>query len=154
MADYYLDSSALVKRYVNERGTTWIRSLLQQGTPSSLFVVQVAGPEVVSAFFRKARGGQSTLYAAQQAASAFHVDWSYLFRVVAVIDNIVSAAIALAEKHYLRGYDAVHLAAVLEVQRRLQAVGAPPLTFVSADLEQLNAAGAEGLPVENPDNYT
>ncbi len=59
----------------------------------------------------------------------------------------------LAEKHFLRGYDAVQLAAALELRAELQAAGATNLTFVSAD-DALNlAASVEGLTVENPNNH-
>lgn len=60
---------------------------------------------------------------------------------------------ALAERYTLRGYDAVHLAATLELQAAQQSLQAPAPTFVSADLEQIQAALAEGLLVENPNNY-
>jgi predicted nucleic acid-binding protein len=57
---------------------------------------------------------------------------------------------SLAEEHGLRGYDAVHLAAALELQDRRRAMQLPLLTFVSADDDQLRAAAAEGCPKENP----
>ena len=60
---------------------------------------------------------------------------------------------SLAQRYTLRGYDAVHLAAALELQAAQQSLQAPPLTFVSADAEQIQAAQAEGLLVEDPNNY-
>lgn len=59
----------------------------------------------------------------------------------------------LAESHGLRGYDAVHLATALALQQIRQSAGWSPLTFVSADNNQLSAANAEGVLVENPNNY-
>jgi hypothetical protein len=59
----------------------------------------------------------------------------------------------LAERHGLRGYDAVHLAAAGGVQAAHAARGLPPLTFVSADRQQLQVAQAEGLTTDNPDTY-
>ena len=59
----------------------------------------------------------------------------------------------LAERRGLRGYDAVHLAAALVVAAAQRDVGRPPLTFVSADTAQRQAAAAEGLPVEDPTAY-
>jgi hypothetical protein len=59
----------------------------------------------------------------------------------------------LAETHGLRGYDAVHLAAALEVEAVRVARQLPSLVFISADNDQLLAAGAEGLHVENPNSY-
>lgn len=53
MAVYYLDTSALVKRYVAETGTAWVRMLTDPAHGHEIYVVQVAGPEAVSAFVRQ-----------------------------------------------------------------------------------------------------
>ncbi len=58
-----------------------------------------------------------------------------------------------ANKYELRGYDAVQLAASLEVEKRIKLTGGLPLIFVSADNDLNQAALAEGLSVENPNNY-
>jgi hypothetical protein len=60
---------------------------------------------------------------------------------------------ALAQTHGLRGYDAVQLAAALEVNALCVASGLPTLTFVCADVELNAVATSEGLLVENPNNY-
>lgn len=49
MASYYLESSALVKRYVVETGTAWIRGLCASTSGNTLFIAQVTGVEVVAA---------------------------------------------------------------------------------------------------------
>jgi hypothetical protein len=43
-----------------------------------------------------------------------------------------------------------HVAAALEANSRLTVLGAPPLTFLSADNALLAAAAAEGLAIDNP----
>jgi predicted nucleic acid-binding protein len=58
----------------------------------------------------------------------------------------------LAERHVLRGYDAVQLAAALKVHREYVAFGGS-CTLVSADAELNSAALAEGLSVENPNDH-
>jgi hypothetical protein len=55
MAIYYLDTSALVKRYEQERGTTWMLSLTDVTTEHDLTTFRVTGPEMIVAIFRKAR---------------------------------------------------------------------------------------------------
>ena len=57
---------------------------------------------------------------------------------------------AMAEKHRLRGYDAVQLAAALELNSIRLAMGGQTLVFVSADVNLNNSASAEGLTVDNP----
>lgn len=59
----------------------------------------------------------------------------------------------LAEKHGLRGYDSVQLAAAVELQIVRNSLSLSGITFVCAD-DHLNvAAVAEGLLVENPNNH-
>jgi hypothetical protein len=57
-------------------------------------------------------------------------------------------AALLADTHVLRAYDAIQLAAALEVRSQ-----DPSLTLVSADVDLNAAATAEGLPVEDPNTH-
>jgi hypothetical protein len=70
-----------------------------------------------------------------------------------VTRQTVEQAAALADKHGLRGYDAVQLATALEAQAVRDSLGLPQLIFVSADGHLNTAAQSEGLPLENPNNY-
>ena len=69
---------------------------------------------------------------------------------MAVEKTIINSAVDLTQSHYLRGYDAVHLATALAMNAELLRKHLPPLTFVAADEDLLEAAEAEGLPTENP----
>ena len=60
---------------------------------------------------------------------------------------------ALAEKHALRGYDAVQLAAALEVQSQRIEDELPPPELISADTALNDAALLEGLKVDDPNNH-
>ena len=57
------------------------------------------------------------------------------------------------QRHPLRAYDAVQLASALILNSALIADKLSPLTFVSADNVLCEAAQAEGLPTENPNEY-
>ncbi len=59
----------------------------------------------------------------------------------------------LVEQYGLRGYDSVHLAVALELQADRQANQLPPLTFVSAYIEQGRVAAALGLPTDDPNTH-
>jgi predicted nucleic acid-binding protein len=153
VAPYYLDSSALVERYIQEHGTYWIRTLTARRAGHTLYTVRVTGPELVSAIARKARAGEVSARSAARANSSFRQDWRDQYGVVEVSIEVADRAMDLAERHGLRGYDAVHLAAALEVQiGRRRRYGAP-LTFISADVSQLQAAITEGLSVEDPNAH-
>ncbi|GIV05843.1 MAG: hypothetical protein KatS3mg016_1418 [Fimbriimonadales bacterium] len=60
----------------------------------------------------------------------------------------------LARRHFLRAYDAVHLASALTVHSVLASLEGYALVFVSADQRLLQCAQQEGLSVENPLNYS
>lgn len=150
MAAYYLDSSALVKRYVQEDGTFWIRTVTSRRAGHTLHTVRVTGPELVSAITRKARAGEVSARSAARANNSFRQDWRDQYYISEVSPEVADRAMALVEKHGLRGYDAVQLATALEVQTGRRGRRGAPLTFVSADASLLQAAVAEGLAVEDP----
>ena len=52
--------------------------------------------------------------------------------------------------HALRAYDAVQLAAALEIRQQAQDAGFAPVTLISADQALNDAATAEGLAVSAP----
>jgi len=54
---YFLDSSALIKRYVVEIGSPWIKTLTDSQTGNSLLLVRITWVEVLSAFARRQREG-------------------------------------------------------------------------------------------------
>jgi predicted nucleic acid-binding protein len=150
---YYFDTSALVKRYVLETGTSWVLSLVDPVSAHDLYMVQLTGPELIAALFRRVRTGSLSLADARRVASNFRADWQNQYLLVEIRAGIVERAMALAETHGLRGYDSVHLAAALEVEIARRAQQLPSLVFVSADNDQLIVASTEGLQVENPNSY-
>lgn len=78
----------------------------------------------------------------------------YYFDTSALVKRyVIDRAMLLAEQHGLRRYDAVYLAAALEVQDARASQNLPAMIFVSADNEQLRAAQAQGLFIENPNTY-
>ncbi len=153
MPAYYLDTSALVKRYANEAGTAWINALIDPAARHTLYTVRLTRPETIAALRRKARTGEMTLAEASGAARAFRRAWRRRYRIVAATAAVAERAMDLAEQHGLRGYDAVHLAAALAVADIRQRHGLSALTFVSADTDQREAAVIEGLLVEDPAAY-
>jgi len=60
VASYYLDTSALVKRYAREQGSAWVRMLLDPSARHALYTIRLTGPELVAALARKARTGEMT----------------------------------------------------------------------------------------------
>jgi hypothetical protein len=57
VAVYFVETSALAKRYIAERGSTWLRALLDPGTGCSIYIVRVTAIEMMAAITRRERGG-------------------------------------------------------------------------------------------------
>jgi len=150
MADYFTDSSALVKRYVSEVGSAWMAGLFDPSLGNEIFVAAITGVEIVAAIARRARGGAITTADAASICSQLRSDWVSEYQVVEVNDLLLQQAMSLAEVHGLRGYDAVQLAAGCQLNQLSVRSGLSPVVFVSADNELNAAATNEGLVVDNP----
>ena len=87
------------------------------------------------------------------ARADFRTDLQNEYQVVEITEAIANRAMLLAETHKLRGYDAVHLAAAMNVNSQLLAAAQSPLVLISADAELNTAASAEGLHVEDPNMH-
>jgi len=146
---FYLDSSALVKRYAVETGTDWVRSLCAQ--PENIVAVALVGMvEVTAAVAGKLRSGRLDQATADVILDSLKADAIDQYSLLDVDQYAVNEAMELALRRRLRGYDAVHLASALRLNRSLVAIQSPPLTLVAADNDLLDAAQAEGLQTENP----
>ena len=55
MADYYADSSVLVKRHVQETGAAWFRQLADPATGNVIITARISAIEVYSALSRRRR---------------------------------------------------------------------------------------------------
>lgn len=150
MGHYYLDSSALVKRYVAEVGTGWVIDLCAASAGHTLYTVRISGAEIIAALFLRVRTGTLAMSDAQAAATQFRADLYGRYQIVETTEQLVDLAMTLAEKHGLRGYDSIQLAAALKLQVARDSLSLSAIAFVCAD-DKLNAAAmAEGLAVENP----
>jgi predicted nucleic acid-binding protein len=152
MTAYFFDSSALVKRYARESGTTWMLSLFRRAAGNTLYAARITRVEVMAALARKQRGTYLTLDAQAKAESRVRRDFGSLrIYTVEITPAVLLHAESLAPKHYLRGYDAVQLAAALEANDERTRMGLSPLTMVIADKGLIQAAPREGLTVDNPE---
>lgn len=116
----------------------------------TIYVVRTSAVEIVAALFRRARMGSLSPADAQAQAAQFKNDMRHDYEIIEVTENLVATAMALCERRRVRGYDAVQLAAALELHTMRTAFGLAPLTLVCADAELNAAAAAEGLAVDDP----
>jgi len=136
----YLDTSALIKRYIEEQGSSdvldWMDDSELNGT------ALVTRVEVAAAITRAVRRKYVSQEDARQFLDMFHKEWSSFTRLP-VTEPLVARADALACEYNLRGYDALHLAAALTWQDLLDL----PVTVVTYDKELAEAARASDMLV-------
>ena len=148
-----MDSSCLVKRYVNEIGSQWVLSITDPVAGNEIYTVRITGVEVISAVSRWKRDGTIVATDAAMVIATLKNDLLNEYQIIEVTDQLVNRAMILAETYGLRGFDAVQLAAACEVEALCITSGIPSLSFLSAD-KMLNAAAtAEGLSVDDPNAH-
>ena len=112
----YLDTSSLVKLYVEEEESSRVADLVRSSKVTGTSLVAYA--EARAAFARRFRENAFTPREYKQLTSSFDEDWdNYL--IVRVTKELVRKAGNLAEKHGLRGFDAIHLSSAVTLREEL-----------------------------------
>jgi uncharacterized protein len=153
MADYFFDTSGLVKRHVAEVGSAWVRSLTHAKAGHTFYIARITAVEVVAAITRRQRGGSLSSAQAGAILGYFRRHLTGRYFILEINPALLAAAMILSRKHGMRAYDAVQLAAALEIDRSNQQAGFGQVTLISADRELNAAATAEGLTVDDPNNH-
>lgn len=153
MPIYFIDSSALVKRYITETGSAWVLGLFDPTLDNEVFIAAVTSVEIIAAITRRSRGGSISIRDAAMTRNQFRSDLRKDYQIIEITESIINSGMALAETHCLWGYDAIQLAVGRAVNTFCIGSGLLPITFVSADNELNGAVTSEGLMVENPNNH-
>ena len=153
MPFYYFDTSALVKYYVTEPGSTWVRQLIDERDTASgqprhvLFVAEITRVEVAAGLAVIERVGRIRKAERDREYARFTSQLAHRYAIIPLTTGDFETAAALTQHHPLKAYDAVQLAVVLRYRRILTAY---QLTFVCGDNTLITAAQAEGLSTDNP----
>jgi len=150
---YYLDASALVKRYTTETGSRWLTALCQPAPGTLIAIARITKAEAAAAFASKLRQGGLSQAHYTQALQDLAQDCAHQYLIVEIDQTLVDLAVDLTQRHKLRGYDAVQLAAALTLHGLLTQAAVVPLMFVAADDDLLEAARGEGLATDNPNQH-
>lgn len=130
--DLYLDTSALIKLYLAEPGRIDVVEAVRSA--SKVTTSMIAYAEARSAFSRRHREAALTDEQHSNVVQAFDVNWRTFDRIP-VLDDIAYSAGELAHQLGLRGFDALHVASAIWMQRNL-----PDLAFFTYDTRLLEAA--------------
>lgn len=153
MSVIYLDTSALVKHYVAEPGSAWLDGLLAHPDTLAVLSSHLAVVEATCAFARRLREGTITQPQHTRLLEAFRYDCTYRYALLGTLPATIETACALANRHPLRAYDALHLAAAWLASQELRS-SSTSLVFVTADQVLIAAARSEGLATENPTDHS
>ena len=134
----YLDTSSLIKLYVEESDSDRVQRLVQAA--DVVVTSTLSYPEARATLARRRRERLSTATEAASARRQLDADWAR-FVVVGCGHEVARAAGDLAEAHGLRGADAVHLAAFADL---LAHSPDDDIRFSSADARLNRAARALG----------
>jgi predicted nucleic acid-binding protein len=138
----YFDTSALIKRFVDETGSDTVASLIEVDPVVATSAVAYA--EIHAGLARKLREQALTAAAHRRISRAFDSDWRSYVRI-GLTESLLQLTRDLVHRHPLRGFDAIHLASALRLQVEL----AEAVRFVAADGRLLTAANAEELDTED-----
>ncbi len=137
----YLDSSALVKRYIDEPHSEAVAHLMDETL--AVGTSAISRVEVGAALARAARGNRLDADGARGAQVQFAEDWPDLGRCPLRTRSSLAPRNSPGN-HGLRAYDAVQLAAALLCEEAITGLGESVL-FGSFDGELTAAANEEGL---------
>ncbi len=138
----YLDTSALIKRFVREQGSDTVAKLVESGEPVA--TAKIAFAEVYSGLTRRFREGDLSGRAYALVCRQFERDWGGFLRVD-LHDEVLTLARDLIRRHPLRALDAIHLASALSLQKAL----GEEVAFAASDARLMRAAVAERLKTFN-----
>jgi len=132
----FFDTSAFVKRYINDSGTDKVLDWCDKATEIGLSGIVL--PEMISAFCRLSREKRITRLQYQQLKSSLLAD----IEDAALCDlapAVLAQSILSLENNLLRGMDAIHIGSAVVLKADV---------FVSSDNRQCEAAARAGLCIE------
>jgi predicted nucleic acid-binding protein len=152
---FFLDASALAKRYTPEVGSTLLDHLFARVSLDRLYVFNVGMAEVLSLLVRKKNAGQLSAADFSQALVEFGAEIvsSTLLRKVVADNALVTAALPLIQVHSINATDAIILRSALNLAVPLRAAG-EDLVLVASDQRLLRAAQVEGLVTFDPESQS
>ncbi len=158
MSILFFDASVIVKRYIRERGSIWVRQICEAENEDGnqlnrVAIAEISRVEVGAAFAILVRRNEISEKMRDHAYQQFTNEMDNEYRIIRLTGEIIRDAAKLTQEHPLKAYDAVQLATGLALASSLKNANLS-LTFVGGDEKLLHAAQAEGLAIENPFMHT
>jgi predicted nucleic acid-binding protein len=150
----YFDSSALIKFYIQEKGSEEVGRNLQEQKEASrpVFTSVLTFAEIHCALARRAKDRSLSLAHFIRARSTFDSDWVSGLSTVDLGPGVLSIIRSTIDQFQLRGADMVHLASAMWLRDAgVVTRGENQIIFISSDKLLAKAAVGCGLKVFNPE---
>ncbi len=136
----YLDTSALVKLFINETNSDLVRDYYHKAEFISTSII--AYVEFNSAISRLSKEGHIKIDEIETLKRNFDYHWNFI-KIVELDGKIIKSATELLYKTELRAFDSVHLASANFFKEKIQ----KDLIFGCFDKRLINGANLIGLKV-------
>lgn len=152
----YLDSSALAKKYIREKGSEAIQQniMAQTGADAIPFTSILTYAEILSVFARKAKDSALSSREVRRARREFESDWAVGLAPLSLDASVLLLVRDILLHIQLKGSDAVHLASALwlrDAARTAASGRTSKLIFATSDTRLGKAALERGLEIFNPE---
>lgn len=151
MPRFFLDASALVKRYTHETGSSLVNELFRHATSVEMTCATIGVLEVVSILTRKRNDGRlpEPLFAQAMANFRAEVLDAADFPIAPIADSQILSALPLIARHNLNATDAILLRAAMDMANRMEKNVS--LVLCTSDSRLVRSAEAEGISVFDPE---
>lgn len=149
MSAFFVDTSALAKRYLVETGSNWVLSWVEPPANNVIIISELTFVEMRSLLARRVREGVLTTVDAKALRNDFLLHTKNEYLIVLMETNVLNQASQLVDQYTLRTLDTIQLASAIQAVTVL----AQPMTFISGDKNLLAAAAAEGFITDDPNAH-
>jgi uncharacterized protein len=136
----YFDSSALLKRYLNEKGDAKVRGLFDKS--ERIFVSAVTHVECASAFQRLLQTKFIDKSEYERLTTEIAIDFPF-FETVPFDEDVKQIALRVIEKHPLKPLDTIQLASLIYIAEEVE-------SFVVCDNKLKKCSKEEGFKIIDP----
>jgi predicted nucleic acid-binding protein len=144
----YLDTSALLKLFIKEDGSTQVRSLARGTAGADVLLSSRLGyTEAAVTLARLVHLGRIQGADLLSHLGTLESYWEQSILEVDIIETVLQDARQLAQRFPLRTYDAIHLASAREAKRMLKDVFDGEVLFLAFDSALVRAARLLGFSI-------
>jgi uncharacterized protein len=136
----YFDTSALIKKYIDEKGSDKVDELFNNA--ENIFVSNITEIETLSTFKRLQIENEITEKEYQQLKKEIEIDF-HSFEIIELDDEVINYSKKVIEKYQLKSLDSIQLGSLLVIKNMLD-------HFIVCDKKLLEAGKKEKINIINP----